>query len=150
MQGVAVSQASVGDQKAIRDLVDRAYRGYVPRIGKQPAPMTDNYRQRILDGEAYVTRIDGCIVGLIVLPPRDDYLHIGNIAVDPDRQRGGVGTALLGFAEERARELGLTELRLYTNAAMTENLDYYPKRGFTAVERRREDSFDRVYFSRVL
>ena len=144
MQGVAVSQASVGDQKAIRDLVDRAYRGYVPRIGKQPAPMTDNYRQRILDGEAYVTRIDGCIVGLIVLSPRDDYLHIGNIAVDPDRQRGGVGTALLGFAEERARELGLTELRLYTN------LDYYPKRGFTAVERRREDSFDRVYFSRVL
>jgi ribosomal protein S18 acetylase RimI-like enzyme len=150
MQGVAVSQASVGDQKAIHDLVDRAYRGYVPRIGKRPAPMTDNYRQRILDGEAYVTRIDGCIVGLIVLSPRDDYLHIGNIAVDPDRQREGLGTALLGFAEERARELGLTELRLYTNAAMTENLDYYPKRGFTAVERRHEDGFDRVYFSRVL
>jgi hypothetical protein len=33
---------------------------------------------------------------------------------------------------------------------MTENLDYYPKRGFTVVERRREDGFDRVYFSRVL
>ncbi|MBW1638916.1 GNAT family N-acetyltransferase [Microbacterium resistens] len=150
MHRVAVGQASSGDHKAIRDLVDRAYRGYVPRIGKRPAPMTDDYRQRILDGEAHVAQIDGCIVGLIVLSPRDDYLHIGNIAVDPDRQREGIGTVLLGFAEERARELGLTELRLYTNAAMTENLDYYPKRGFTAVERRHEDGFDRVYFSRVL
>ena len=34
---------------------------------------------------------------------------------------------LLDRAEGDAAELGLTEIRLYTNEAMTENLSYYPR-----------------------
>jgi hypothetical protein len=36
-----------------------------------------------------------------------------------------LGTRLLALAEDRARSLHLPEIRLYTNAAMTENLAYY-------------------------
>lgn len=46
--------------------------------------------------------------------------------------------------------LGLSEVRLYTNVKMTENLSYYPRRGYREVERRTENGFERVYYSRVL
>jgi hypothetical protein len=37
----------------------------------------------------------------------------------------------LALAEDQARSLGLSEIRLYTNEAMTENLAYYPRHGYT-------------------
>ena len=55
-----------------------------------------------------------------------------------------------GFAESLARRLDLPAIRLYTNVKMTENLPFYESLGFLEVERRREDGFDRVYFSRSL
>jgi hypothetical protein len=52
------------------------------------------------------------------------------------------------FAEEEARRLGLPALRLYTNAAMTENLRFYPLLGFRRTGARHENGFDRVYFEK--
>ncbi len=48
--------------------------------------------------------------------------------------------------EREALEHGLTEIRLYTNALMTENLAWYPRLGYEETGRRMEDGFDRVYF----
>jgi hypothetical protein len=36
--------------------------------------------------------------------------------------------------------------RLYTNAAMTENLAYYPRRGYIETHRAAQDGFHRVFF----
>jgi hypothetical protein len=44
------------------------------------------------------------------------------------------------------RRLRLPEIRLYTNEAMTENLAYYPRRGYTETHRAAEDGFNRVFF----
>jgi hypothetical protein len=49
-----------------------------------------------------------------------------------------VGRALLARAEERAAELGLGELPLYTNVAMVENLSFYLRLGYVEVDRRVE------------
>lgn len=86
--------------------------------------------------------------GLIVLVPADNYLLLENVAVVPSAQGRGVGGALLRFAEEHARSLGLSEIRLYTNAAMTENLAYYPRRGYRETGRREQDGFSRVFFAK--
>jgi N-acetylglutamate synthase-like GNAT family acetyltransferase len=37
---------------------------------------------------------------------------------------------LLKHAEDTARALRLAELRLYTNAAFTSNIEFYARRGF--------------------
>jgi hypothetical protein len=54
------------------------------------------------------------------------------------------------LAEDRARSLGLPEIRLYTNEAMTENLAYYPPHGYTETHRAQQDGFHRVYFRKRL
>ena len=63
-------------------------------------------------------------VGLIVFWPNEGHLYVDNIAVLPQEQGKGVGAALLGFVELQAQRSGLSEIRLYTNAKMVENIRY--------------------------
>ena len=74
------------------------------------------------------------------------YLLLENVAVLPAAQGRGIGAQLLALAEDRARALGVPEIRLYTNAAMTENLTYYPRYGYTETHRAQQDGFQRVFF----
>jgi hypothetical protein len=49
----------------------------------------------------------------------------------PAAQGQGIGARLLALAEDHARALDVPEIRLFTNAAMTENLAYYWRHGYT-------------------
>ena len=131
-----------------RALVRRAYALYVPRMGQEPAPMLADYAALIDAGELQVLEEAGSPVALIVLRRDEDAIFVENIAVDPQVQHKGHGRALLAFAEDEARRLGLTAIRLYTNAAMTENLAYYPRLGFRETDRREEDGYSRVFFEK--
>lgn len=53
---------------------------------------------------------------------------------------------MLALAEDRARALHVPEIRLYTNAAMTENLAYHPRHGYTETHQAQQDSFDRAFY----
>jgi GNAT superfamily N-acetyltransferase len=110
--------------------------------------MDDDYADKIDAGQVDIAELDGAPIGVLVLIPRDDHLLVENVAVDPDHQGRGVGRALLGHAERTAAHLGLPELRLYTNAAMTENLKLYPRLGYREVVRKTENGFERVFFAK--
>lgn len=143
-------RAVSAEAPSIRALVERAYAGYVERIGRRPAPMDHDYEERIAKGRVFVLEDGGQLVGIIVLEQGDDHLLVENVAVDPARQGEGIGRALLAFAEETARSAGLSVLRLYTNAAMTENLALYPRLGYEEVDRRTDNGFERVFFVKRL
>jgi len=125
-----------------------AYAMYVPRIGREPAPVTVDHAGLVAAGRTSVVEADGEIAGVIVLIPGGDHLLVENVAVAPNAQGRGLGRELMAFAERRAAELGMAELRLYTNQLMTENLALYPALGYTETGRRVEDGFARVYFSK--
>lgn len=80
----------------------------------------------------------------------DDHLLLDSIAVAPEAQGRRYGALLLERAEDDARDAGLTEVRLYTNAAMTENIAMYPRFGYTETHRAGQDGFRRVFFSKRL
>jgi len=145
-----VRRAGEGDAAALASVAAEAYRGYVPRIGREPAPMTANYAQAARSGLTWVAEADGEIVGLLMLVVRPDHLLLENVAVLPSAQRRGVGARLLALAEDEARVRGLEEIRLYTNEAMTENLTYYPRHGYTETHRAEQDGFRRVFFTKHL
>jgi predicted N-acetyltransferase YhbS len=147
---VRIRPASPADVEAIEALVERAYGHYVERIGMRPGPMNDDYAGKVGEGFAFVAEDEGEIVGLLVLVPLPEYLLIDNVAVEPSRQGEGIGIALLSFAEETARNAGLTEVQLYTHHLMSENLAFYPRRGYRETERRTEHGFARVFFAKDL
>lgn len=147
---VDIRPARAADVPAVQEIVAAAYGHYLPRIGREPAPLTSDYATVVAAGRAWVAETGGRLAGLVVLVPEPDHLLLENVAVDPAQQGRGVGSLLLAFADERARALGLPEVRLYTNEAMTENLAYYPRRGYIETHRSDEHGFRRVYFTKRL
>lgn len=49
---------------------------------------------------------DGAVLGTLRLLPDGERVKLGHVAVDADHRGEGLGTALLGLADQRARELG--------------------------------------------
>jgi predicted N-acetyltransferase YhbS len=148
--GPELRAATKADVPALRELAVAAYQRYVPAIGRQPAPMTADYQAAVQRGEVWVAVMDSKPVGLIVLIAKPGYLLLENVAVAPWAQGKGIGGMLLALAEEHAAGLGVGQIRLYTNAAMTENLAYYPRRGYLETHRARQDGFQRVFFAKQL
>lgn len=145
-----IRRARQSDVGALSELVRAAYGGYVERMGREPAPMRADYSALVEAGAVWVAVRSGLVVGLVVLEVRPDHLLLDNIAVSPGVRRTGIGRRLLGFAEDYAREHGLGEVRLYTNEAMTENLDYYPRNGYTETHRATDNGYRRVFFTKRL
>ena len=75
----------------------------------------------------------GRLVGYLMAWKVVDQLHVLNIAVDPDRRRGGVATALLLEAARAARRIGLTELTLEVRRGNDPALNFYRRHGFIEV-----------------
>jgi len=130
--------------------VTAAYEGYIEDIGTKPAPMLDDYKS-LIRAEAITVAMDGDdLAGLIVMWARPDHWYVDNVAVWPSRQGTGVGSILLLHADQVASDAGFTEVRLYTNEAMTANTTYYERRGYTETHRSEEAGYNRIYYTRSL
>jgi ribosomal protein S18 acetylase RimI-like enzyme len=147
---VAIRCAVPGDVDVLSAIAAAAYQQYIPRIGQRPAPMTADYAQAVRDQQAWVALENGSIAGFVILIPQPGYLLLDNVAVLPAAQGRGVGTRLLALAEDHARSLGLSEIRLYTNEAMTENLAYYTRHRYAETHRAEQDGFHRVFFRKPI
>jgi len=146
--GFSVRAARADDLLAVVRIVHDAYSSYIDRIGRIPAPMKADYVSAIARGTTWIAEAGSRVIGVAVLKSHANYLLLDNVAVDPQAQRRGCGAALIGFAEDQARRWRLGEVRLYTNELMTENIDYYIRRGYRETHRAEEDGFKRVYFSK--
>jgi ribosomal protein S18 acetylase RimI-like enzyme len=146
----AIRKALPGDAKPVLALIRASYAKYVPRIGREPAPMADDYAAEIARGNCWVLDGPGRLSGALVMRGKDGFWFVDTVGVDPGDQGKGVGKALMAFAEEEGRRRGFAVLRLYTNAKMTENMPFYERLGFKITGRRMEDGFDRVFFEKRL
>ena len=145
-----IRPAARPDFDRVRDCARQAYALYVPRMGKEPAPMVADFEAQIGAGKLHVVELEGEVAGFVVFYPRGDHLHVENVAVLPSAQGKGIGKALLGFAEDEARRLGLPAVELYTNVKMVENQAFYPALGYLETDRREEDGFSRVFYRKEL
>jgi len=133
------------DAGGLTELVEAAYGPYVERIGMLPRPMIDDYDEVIRDDLVTVAERSGTVVGVIVPRVTDEGFLIDNVAVHPSEQGKGLGTALLRFAEARARRAGFGSVYLYTHEAMVENIGLYARLGYQEFDRRSQGSFSLVY-----
>jgi N-acetylglutamate synthase-like GNAT family acetyltransferase len=150
MAGTSIRRATAADLTDIRRLMTDAYTKYIERIGRPPAPMTADYAAALEHSRVWVLESGDAIVGALVTQDRGDHLLLETIAVASSAQGKGYGRLLLERAELDAAELGLSEVRLCTNEAMTENLTFYPRHDYRETGRALQDGFRRVYFSKTV
>jgi GNAT superfamily N-acetyltransferase len=134
----------------VRDLVQRAYAGWVAVVGRRPAPMDDDYAHHIAAGEVFVLEDGGAIAALVVLIEAPDHLLLDNVAVDPDRHGSGFGRRMIEFCEREARRRGHAELRLFTNERMQRNLLLYARIGFVETHRATVNGHHRVFMTKLV
>ena len=146
----ALRVATMEDRHAVEAIVQAAYSHYIPRIGRPPGPMLDDYSALILEGYVHVIQRRAVVEGLLVLIPEKDGMLLDNVAVIPAAQGIGLGRKMIEFAEQTARNAGYQLIRLYTNEAMIENIKLYSSLGYTETHRGEEKGLRRVYMTKIL
>lgn len=147
--GISLRHALPTDVDAITALVRAAYGKYVPRIGREPYPMTVDYAVSIKEHQVWAAEEFDRIIGTLVLVPSEDHLLIENVAVSPERQGTGLGKRFLRLADQEAARQGFPEIRLYTNVRFTENIAFYGRYGFTETSRSDLNGLDVVFMSKA-
>ncbi|MCC7045836.1 MAG: GNAT family N-acetyltransferase [Alphaproteobacteria bacterium] len=145
-----IRPARPADVPRIRAIVDAAYEKYVPRIGKKPGPMLDDYGKLVAGRVVWVLEDEGAVAGLVVLLPEPDHVLLDNVAVDPAKAGRGIGRALIAFAEAETRRRGFGDIRLYTHEKMTENIAMYPRLGYEETHRGEQAGYSRVFMRKKL
>jgi ribosomal protein S18 acetylase RimI-like enzyme len=133
---MAVRRSLAGDVDDVVALTTAAYEPYTVLLGAPPIPVTEDYAQRIAQGEVWALDSGDELAGVLTLERHEDHALIFSVAVAPAFQGRGFGLALLRYAEEQTRMWGLPELRLYTNARMERNIALYLAFGFHETGRR--------------
>ncbi len=100
MAARSVRPAGPEDTAAVGDVVRAAYSKYVERIGKEPAPMLEDYAALIRAGEVWVLAEGGEVLGVLVIRPAEDHMFLSNVAVAPGHQGRGLGRELVAFGGE--------------------------------------------------
>ena len=143
--------ADVRDLAGIKACIDAAYGHYIERIGRVPAPMTDDYEEVIRTRRSVtVAELGGAIVGVLVLDVTGEGFCLETVGVAPTHWGKGLGRAFLELAEADASKAGFDSIYLYTHQLMTENQVLYRKIGYAEYDRRVEDGRPRVYMKKRL
>jgi ribosomal-protein-alanine N-acetyltransferase len=87
--------------------------------------------------EAWLQHADGALVAFAVLMPVVDEAHLLNISVVPERQRSGLGRALLEFLCARARQNGMARMLLEVRPSNGNAIAFYQRFDFVEIGRRR-------------
>jgi len=104
-----IRQETDADAAAIADVVARAFEGK-PFAEESDATLVDRLREAGALVLSLVATVKGAVIGQVALSPatigEGRYLCIGPLAVLPDHQRVGVGSALMGHALSVAKVYG--------------------------------------------
>ena len=134
-EAASLRRAGPNDLAAVEGLQHRAYARNRDILGVEPLPLLADYAQVFAGYEVWLAERWGALSGVLILEPHDDHLLIWSVAADPAAQGAGTGRQLLAFAETRARELGLRELRLYTGEKLARNVAWYTRHGYAQTSR---------------
>jgi predicted N-acetyltransferase YhbS len=128
-------RAGPQDAGRVRELTRKAYAKWCAVLGREPLPMTADYDHAVRHHVIDLAFIDGRLVGLVEMIPRENDLLIENVCVAPADQGAGLGHSVI---------------RLYTNKLFAANLRFYRGLGY---EVEREEPFKGgtvVHFRKVL
>lgn len=118
--------------------------------------------ERLCEGESYLALLGDDLIGTVTLYRekfqstceyyrRPGVFSFGQFAIRSASQGCGYGAKLMGIVEERARELGASELALDTSEHAAELIATYQRRGYKIVSHTQWDvtNYRSVIMSRV-
>ena len=140
-------KAVAEDHEIIIAIALKAYKKYIERMSKEPAPMRPVIQK---EDVVFVCEDNKQVIAFAILVKINDQIILDSIAVDPPHQKKGIGNNFIKFIEEYLMEQKVNKYQLYTNEKMFENIDWYQKIGFKIFKKVTEKGFNRIYFEKQL
>lgn len=126
---MTVRLAADADVEALVALINRAFeveRRFLDAERTDPADV----RAHLAGGEFLILEEDGAPVGCVYLEREGARAYFGMLAVEPGRQKAGVGGRLVDAAEARARAFGCAIMEIRIVSLRDELFPYYRTRGY--------------------
>jgi GNAT superfamily N-acetyltransferase len=129
------------------ELARRFERGFDVSLSRDPEAK-DMIRPR---GAFLVAMSDGLPIGCVGLKGNGgEIAEIKRLWVAPSARGQGLSKRLMAAAEEIARGLSITVLRLDTNSALPEATGLYRSAGWTEIDRFNDDPYPDTFFEKRL
>lgn len=109
-------------------------------------PREEDFKKDMDKGDLYVIEKDGKLAGFLCINKvqpeeykplnwslEEEAMVVHRMAVNPDFRRMGIGTALMNFAEEKAREFGIRYMKTDTNSVNKNMNSLFEKCGYKHV-----------------
>ena len=129
------------------ELARRFKQGFDVSLSRDP-DAKDMLRPR---GTFIVAMSDGLPIGCVGLKGTDgEFAEIKRLWVAPSARGLGLGRRLMEAAENAARELSISVLRLDTNSALPEAGGLYRRSGWTEIPRFNDDPYPDLFFEKHL
>lgn len=129
------------------ELAERFVQGFDVNLSRDP-DRTDMLRPR---GVFLMAVADGQPLGCVGLKgDGGPTAEIKRLWVDQNARNLGLARRLMNRAEDAARALGISVLRLDTNSALPEAAAFYRKEGWVEIERFNDDPYPDMFFEKRL
>jgi N-acetylglutamate synthase-like GNAT family acetyltransferase len=126
---IIIRAATAADIDAISRLVNDAFR--LERFFTDGDRTNPQKITALLDkGKFLLAEETDQLIGCVYIELRGERGYFGLLAVDPQRQRDGLGSRLIELAENHCRAAGCCIMDLTTVNLRTELFGYYKKRGY--------------------
>jgi ribosomal protein S18 acetylase RimI-like enzyme len=140
-----LGEASAGDAPLIASLIRAAfaeYRGQLDPPSGAHEETDEAVRRKLQAARAVLARTDGIPVGCVLYEVHPDHVYFFRLAVLPAYRQRGLGRALIGYVEARARERGLERVRLGVRVALPRQRASYERLGYQLVEARSHPGYE--------
>ena len=127
----AIRLAQPADAAQITRLINAAFHvaeGFFidgPRLGQSEV------EQKLQKGNFLLAEADGKLNGCVYIEMRGERSYLGLLSVDPNCQKGGLGSRLMSEAEEHCRSRGSQFMDILIVSVRTELAPYYQHRGYS-------------------
>lgn len=144
----AVALAQTTDIPAIKDLLNKTYRGDASRQGwtteadliAGETRADEQMIGEVLGKEGSVIlcyRTDNeQLIGCVNLQKHAQRIYLGMFSVSPELQGGGIGKQLLKAAEEYASQVGCSSIYMHVISLRSELVAWYIRHGYTDTGKR--------------
>ena len=129
---ITIEEADPAEAAELLEVQKRAFMIEAERYGAYSMPPLTETVQELREAFGASTFLKaetgGRIVGVVRSTRRDDTCLIGRLAVEPEEQDRGIGTALLKAAESRCGDA--ERLELFVGSKSYRNIHIYEKMGY--------------------
>jgi len=119
------------DEQGVIDLWNRVLPAHAPH--NDPA-LNIRKKQEVADDLFFVATVEERVVGTVMGGYDGHRGWIYSVAVDPDCQRQGIGSALLQHVEAALIQRGCLKINLQVRSTNTEVIAFYERLGFEVEE----------------